>query len=376
MFSFGIDLDIKILCITLIVLSVSNIFLRIREVLYVIIDNFILIPTLVINSFFYFSIEIICIYFLIRFIFKFFDYMNSKVKPKTLKGIINYKNFFAYPVLALYTIIVFSFLVSSDITLNPIENYVNSYNIRAEVSHDGLIGYVLNSLLFMLIPLIFYFHKNIFIVFHVCFLILCIYSVMPITLYILMMFAMVGFQFIHSYTKISFINISHALLTFVLILAFLDITLLNMVINRFFFTIGINNIFYLDFFTTNNLYLFQNSKLGIFFESNKYLNVPGVLIDNYYYQGSGTNQSSGLFASAFANIGYLGVLVYICIIAIIIRVVEATHDDDMAIRIKLLIGFALINFPLHQLFLTNGLFLYLLFNFLSKNENSAHNRLL
>ena len=378
MFSFSISLNEHIVIATLATLVVSNLFLKTNEIVFVVLDNFVLVPTLVINSFYNYDIQLIGYYLGFRIFFKYLEYFSEKIKLKRIHGIYPKKWIYIYPALFIYTVIIFKLTVEHSVSLNPIENYLNSYSTRANLKFEGLIGYFLNSLVFILLPIIMYFgqRKNIFGIVFVALLIISIYSIMPLTLYFMLMIAVIGFELLSRYSALSLTKLVQIALCMILLLSLFDISLLNMVINRFYFTIGVNNIFYYDFFSENNLYLFQNSKLGILFHSNNYSDLPGFIIDRFYYLGKGSNQSSGIFASAFANAGVAGLIVCIFLLVLIMRVIDISHEQNLAIKLKLLLGLALINFPLHQLLLTNGLLIYLILNILSKDENSPYNRLL
>ena len=378
MFSFSLQFDVDIFIYTCLIIFGFSIFLREKEIVYIILDSLVLIPTLVVNCFYGHSMKVLLIYILLKAFIEALKALTVKVRIPKLRGSFEEKNIWVRPVILVYAFVVLAQVIQSGGTLNPFENYINSYSIRADSSYPGFLGYLFNSFLFLLVPLIFYFfdkrsYQGVLIIAVIA---LMIYSLMPLTLYILMTFLMVAIEVGKKATKWSYSTLIQLTVTSVLLISILDVTLLDMMINRFYFTVGVNNLFYLDYFSSNDLYLFQNSKIGIFFDSNNYSEVPGLLIDRYYYKGLGSNQSSGVIGSAFANGGAIGVLLTLVILSVLITFIEVTHNLRDGLRIKVLLGLALVNFPLHQLFLTNGLIIYLILKMLSKDENSTHHRVL
>lgn len=370
MFAFNLNFDVEIFIYTCLIISGFSIFLREKEIVYIIIDGLVLIPTLVINCFYGHSIKVLFIYIFLKAFIEALKVLTVSVSIPKLRGAFEVQNIWVRPVILVYAFVVLGEVIQNGGTLNPFENYINSYSIRAESSYSGPLGYLLNSFIFLLVPLIFYFFdKRSYVGVSIIVVIaLMIYSLMPLTLYILITFFIIAIEVGVRVTKWSYSTLIQLAVTSILLVSILDVILLNMVINRFYFTIGVNMLFYLDYFSFNDLYLFQNSKIGMFFDSNNYSEVPGLLIDRYYYQGLGSNQSSGVIASAFANAGAIGVFLTLVILSIVVKFIEVTHNLRDGLRIKMLLGLALVNFPLHQLFLTNGLFIYLILKALSKNR--------
>ena len=373
MFTFNLQFDVEIFIYTCLIIFGFSIFLREKEIVYSILDSLVLIPTLVLNCFYGHSMNILLIYILLKAFIEALKAFTVKVKIPKLRGYFEEKNIWVRPVILVYAFVVLTQVIQTGGTLNPLENYFNSYSIRADSSYPGFLGYLFNGFLFLVVPLIFYFfdkrsYKGVLIISLIA---IMIYSLMPLTLYILITFLMIVVEVGKKVTKWSYSTLIQLTVTSALLISFLDVTLMNMMINRFYFTVGVNNLFYLDYFFLNDLYLFQNSKIGIFFDSNNYSEVPGLIIDRYYYYGRGSNQSGGVIASAFANGGTIGVLLTLMILSLVIIFIEATHNLQEGLRIKVLLGLALVNFPLHQLFLTNGLFVYLILKALSKNRSLA-----
>lgn len=140
--------------------------------------------------------------------------------------------------------------------------------------------------------------------------------------------------------------------------------------DRFFYTIGVLNQCYFDFFSKNPLNYFSGSKLGFLNNSSNYTESVGYIIDRVYFGSGYTNSSTGYLAAFFSEIGYWGIIFGIFFISIMVLILKLIYSRNKIIGFLLAIqvGFLVMNTPLTDMFLSYG-FIFLVFGFfLIKHE--------
>lgn len=277
-----------------------------------------------------------------------------------------------------YFIIVNGYSLSSGFDgLNIIDAYLNAYSTRAEAKQGGLIGigYLFGWHVFFVLPFIPTIIKR---KRYITYLFLTInymvfYVHHPVTLNILLFLLVSAYSFVKQLSDSKKVYIFYIAIPLVLLM---NNPLIDLVVNRFFFIIGVNTLFYFDYFSYHDFYLFTGSRLQL--TDTQYSEPIGYIIDQFYYQGLGTNQSAGFFANMYANLGIIGILISAAIIALVISMLNSiVKDHKFKDTLLLILGFLLINIPLQQVFLTNGLFLLLLIlTLIDYEESPSHHRLL
>lgn len=275
--------------------------------------------------------------------------------------------------------IIFAYLVfrfHSDFTFDLWSVFIRTYEIRAEKQVDGLPGYFLGWFVSLFFPVLLAngikdkSYTLIFISFFSAFFIFQVLAVKVIFLnYILLLcfgIAYVYYEKINTFTPFYFY----------LILLFLAIIFeddsYNMLMDRFFFLIGTNTLFYFDYYSINPLRFFTGTKLD--FGLVEYIMEPGIQIDMVYYQGYGTNQSAGYMANMYANLGIAGILLSGLLIGPIMVMIHSisTKSDALAYLFMVALATSLINASFTMLFLSNGLIVVLLTSFLLKKPISEN----
>jgi oligosaccharide repeat unit polymerase len=132
------------------------------------------------------------------------------------------------------------------------------------------------------------------------------------------------------------------------------------------------NFYYFYFFSNNELLFLRESILRYFFESPYDINSP-YLISYTYGSGDGLNNAvNGLFGDAFANFGYLGVLVYPILLAfamyILMYLLKSYPDYRYAYSIIFIVVWNSINTSFFTWLLTGGVLLFYLILFINKGK--------
>jgi hypothetical protein len=101
---------------------------------------------------------------------------------------------------------------------------------------------------------------------------------------------------------------------------------MNHFTRRVFFSTSLTNWYYLDFFNNNSKLLLTDSAFGWikrFGFIGPYNNEPiSRLIGRVYYNNIDMNASSGTIADAYANFGWLGILIYPFVLMLIFRLMD------------------------------------------------------
>lgn len=120
---------------------------------------------------------------------------------------------------------------------------------------------------------------------------------------------------------------------------------------------------FLDFFSFNRPDFLTQSILGrLGFESEYSLAIP-YLIDNNYGDGT-ASANTGLLADAYSNFGFIGIIIYPVLIAIVLRMLDAASSNiDLKYNAGIIVFFsiALMNQAFFTALLTGGILFGLLF---------------
>ena len=271
------------------------------------------------------------------------------------------------------TILYFIVVYRGDFSLNIFDVYYQTYSIRAERSVDGLGGYLIGWFTVLFYPFLLsdgFETKNkptLFAAFFSAYFLFQVFAIKVIffsfILWWIMGYAQARKLPGYRYTPHLF---------YLFILAFVPFTSEDycMLVDRFFYLIGTNCLFYFDFFSIHPLRFFEGTKLGIL--GKVYGVEPGYLIDLFYYQGYGTNQSAGFVPTMFANVGWIGLWVSAVILAALIVTLHSFSVGSFLLSylLTVAVSFTLINASLNMLLLSDGLILVVMVFFYLKHKSS------
>lgn len=122
---------------------------------------------------------------------------------------------------------------------------------------------------------------------------------------------------------------------------------INHFIRRVFFITSLTNYNYLDFFTDNPKLLLTDSALGWikrFGFVGPYDNEPiSRLIGRIYYNNINMNASSGTIADAYANFGWLGILIYPFLLMLLFRLMDKySYGIESRILIPIIVSMSIL----------------------------------
>ena len=342
------------------------------------------LPILIISSnissglFFCFLIFLcLCVVILVEFFFS-----KKKFKYKTIKYF-NKAFFIKYSKYMLISIgLILIILLRSKFKTSILETLTRVYEIREEATTTGIFSYLLGWIPTILIPIgiaIFLNKKKLFYLILTSIIAFLIFQAFAMKIHFLTFILLLFFgllyvksTYLKRYSVIIFFSFTFiftivlkSLLNDVFILGFLD---------RFFYLPGMLNLWYFDFFSENPYNFFNGSKIGILFGIENY-NIPlGFIIDGAH-GGAGMNANTGIFASVFAEIGYLGLFLFSFILGILISILNLLYKKFNIFGYLILINtaFLTVNSPLNDLFLTHGLLVLLLLGITLKNNNKLIN---
>ena len=140
--------------------------------------------------------------------------------------------------------------------------------------------------------------------------------------------------------------------------------------DRFFYLIGVNTFYYLDYFSSNKLRFFEGGFLG--FGIEVYGLPPGYIIDNEYYQGLGVNQSAGAIPTIYSDLGLLGLFVLGVILHQIYFLLSRLKklDEGYFTALIILFGLMMANHQINMVFISNGVLIVLFFAVLAPKANT------
>jgi hypothetical protein len=134
----------------------------------------------------------------------------------------------------------------------------------------------------------------------------------------------------------------------------------------FFFPMSISYSYY-EFFTKFPQLRLSQSIFKRFFENPYKLDAP-FIVSRYVYKAPVMSANSNYISNAFANYGFLGILAFTLIIAIILVIIERISYNKVGKKYIILITFcsfyALVNSALFTTLMTHGLIFALLLSFI------------
>lgn len=285
-----------------------------------------------------------------------------------LSGIRNFV-FVSIFVLLLLIILYFLSKYSSSLSYNLLDTYVRTYEIREDNQASGLLGYVLGWFVLVFFPFMFSFHSkrvrriSYFLAFLGAFLVFQLFARKLIIFNSILLFL-----FSFSFSRGGLLQRYFPQLFFIAILSlpwFVRFPI-EPLVDRFFYLIGVNSIYYFDFFSEHSHRFFEGTKIS-FGWSNYNMDV-GYQIDNVYYQGLGVNQSAGFLPTIYADLGLVGLVFGSVLVGLIISSIR--YIGIMDFRLSYLLGvaftFSLMNHSLNMLFLSNGLVFILFLSLMLK----------
>lgn len=280
---------------------------------------------------------------------------------------------FATSFMLLFLFLCFA-LGSLNLSFNIVEVFLSVYFVR-EVEVPILISYLLGWAPIMVLPAIAYFKAELtnyrlilFLAFVVIFqIILFTTFAMKIQflyfIYILIIFYWVNFT-ANKMFLIPFIIPCLVLLSSILF------PILQPFTDRFYYLIGINTFYYLEFFSNNPLRFFEGGFFG--FGIEVYNKSPGYLIDEKYYGASGTNQSAGAIPTIYSDIGNWGLAllgIIIWLLYTLLYKLKSFHQSYFIMVISL-ISLMMTNHQINMIFISNGILLILLMSLFARvNKN-------
>jgi len=257
--------------------------------------------------------------------------------------------------------VLFSFRDS--ISFNIARTFVETYVIRSEAHTTGLLGYLVGWFPIVFFPfLLEAFGRRGGAIFLLAGAIgaVAVFQVLAIKITLLFFFPLLFL--IYTYNKKGWLRDFGPYLLFLCI--FLASAAfgkaLNPFIDRFFYLVGLNSIYYFEFFSENPLRYFEGSRLD--FGISAYGEPPGITIDRFFFDGLGTNQSGGFLPTIFSDFGYFGVILGSILIGLVIAFLATLPKAYGSYRYLVLVAFALtwMNSPITMTFLSHGLMFVIL----------------
>ncbi|KDE61688.1 hypothetical protein FUSO3_09745, partial [Fusobacterium necrophorum BL] len=263
-------------------------------------------------------------------------------------------------------IIIYIFFKNSNFKI--IFNLYDVYKIRSNTIELPLILEYLFSMSKILFPLLFLYFKerkkNIYL-FSLFFLQLFSFwaNGMKSVLFLLIITFIIYFF----YSKKRYKRISY-FFSYFLIISLLEKFLIgtmffiDFLIRRLFFLTNLLNFYYVDFFLGNPPDYFKQSILRYFgFESN-YRDI-NYLIGDIYFNKPEMHANSGLISDAFANLGFLGIVIFPLLISILLYfldIVFYNKDSQVYLIFAIYIVYVLISSFLLTGLLTHGILLLMI----------------
>lgn len=263
------------------------------------------------------------------------------------------------------------------INFNIYDTFLRTYDIRAENHANGLFGYFIGWAIFIFFPLLIASGNGKLITYgnSIAFLsalyIFSAFAVKGIFLnYILVLFFYISY---HSSIRLRE-YIPFYFIASILLLGMIAGDIGKALLDRFFYLIGTNSIYYFEYFSSSPLRYFEGSKMD-FGISNSGIGV-GYLIDQQFYSGAGSNQTAGFLPTMFSDLGRFGVVIGSIIIGISVHIISSLrHGMYVAVYlIAMAFSFSLMNHSLNMLFLSNGLILLYVLVFIIKKKRKDYVR--
>jgi len=273
----------------------------------------------------------------------------------------------------LFTIgwLIFEYGLSS-ITRNMFDTFLNTYEIRSENSTGGLLGYLLGWTILVFFPLLITLaleKKQILYWIIGFFGSFIVFQILAVKVIFLNYILLTAFCFGYSYFRPVYKSyLPYIAFIFVFIIGVVGSDFGTAILDRFYYLVGLNSIFYFEYFSNHQPMYFSGTKLDMGFGG--YNIRPGFVIDNAYYGGSGTNSSAGYLPSIFADTRWIGVIFVSLFLGLIFVIIEkiAGHSQLFAYIVAIAVAYALMNHPFMMLFLSNGLIFILFIAFFVRSR--------
>ncbi len=189
------------------------------------------------------------------------------------------------------------------------------------------------------------------------------YTINGMKTYVLIYAVIIFFYFLSKKSsKISFIQVrlGEALIaawTFSFILwKTTGIYILSSYLHRLFTVPAEIHYYYYDFFKTNEL-LFLRDSVGRFLSESPYYPSASRVIGSLYYHNNYTNATNGMFSDFYANFGYIGLIIYPCLVFLTMVLLEKqvkTQGSFLALSVIFISLIVLINNTFFTWLITGG----------------------
>lgn len=349
--------------------------------LYVILCIFIYIP---LGSYMWLSGQSSIYYFTVVIGFIIIS-MFIKMKKVYIISKFQYSNNLFYLLYLFYFIItVYLIFIRGGIDLRAV-SLEEIYSLRSEQNIDGINGYLLNWSAKVFCPffIAFYLYKK-------------KYSLVILTVFLqLIMFLSYGYKaYLFSVIMLAFVligkrknnfeknfslGVSFSIITsYIVYVLFTSTTLINTIAFRLIFVPVQIQYQYFDYFSKFEKMNFSQSIIGKLFNVEDDYHQPISFVISMYYQGVISNSNTGIFSDAFANGGFVLMIIYSMIVGCIFYVIDiVTFKIPVVYTVSALsyLMFVLNDNSLLTSLLTGGLALMiiLLFLFNSNIKNTEEN---
>ncbi len=270
--------------------------------------------------------------------------------------------------------LLISFLVFSNwhslTTFNILSTLENVYDIREDNTLTGIVSYFPGWIMGICVPILlasFIIKKNYFILLLTFVGVFLMFQIFAMKVQIFSVIMLCLFSLMYKYSnslKYYTVEIFYLLVFFI---SYIFSDIMYVFLDRFFYLTGQLNLHYYEFYSKHAKNYFQGSKLGWFFPASEYRKPMGYVIDDYFY-GGGMNANTGYIASSFGELGFFGYIFSTLIISIVVYSIFILYQKskEVAYLIAIQVAFSLINSPLSDIFLTNGVILIIIISFALK----------
>ena len=253
-----------------------------------------------------------------------------------------------------------------------LNTFLETYEIRYKNQSSGLLGYLLGWAILVYFPILITlaFEKKQYRYLIFGFIgSLAIFQSLAIKVIFLNYFLLIGFCFGYSYFKPFYKSfLPYIAFIFVFLIGFIGGDFGTAILDRFYYLVGLNSVFYFEYFSVNPPMYFSGTILDIGY--GNYSIPPGFVIDDAYYGGSGSNSSAGYLPSIFADLRWIGVIFVSIFLGLFFIMIESIKDNSplFAYSIAIALAFALMNHAFMMLFLSNGLIFVLIIAFFLRSK--------
>jgi hypothetical protein len=260
----------------------------------------------------------------------------------------------------------------SSLVRNMADTFLETYEIRSVNRLNGLLGYLLGWAILVFFPLFItltFERKQLrywiigalgaFIVF----------QVLAVKVIFLNYLLLTGFCFGYSSLRPFYkLYLPYFAFTSIFIIGVVGYDFGTAILDRFYYLIGLNSVFYFEYFSSHPPMYFAGTKLDLGY--GNYDIGPGYVIDNAYYGSSGSNSSAGFLPSIFADLRWIGVICVSLFLGLFFVMIEKiTFQSQLfAYSVAIALVFALMNHAFMMLFLSNGLMVILFIAFFGRRR--------